>query len=100
MRRENSYYLVNNDFVTKVPLYVALTIQGREAITHQVGPYIFFNKFEETADGKYLINMLPYWFNRKPIVDRKINQIMEYAAWWCRINNETVKLMSGWVKEN
>lgn len=100
MRRENSYYLVNNDFVTKVPLYIALTIQGREAITYQVGPYIFFNKFEETADGKYLINMLPYWFNRKPIVDRKINQIMEYATWWCRVNKETVKLMSGWVKEN
>lgn len=101
MRSGDNYYLVNCDEqVTKIPAYVALTIQGKESITYQIGPYIFFNNFEETIDGKYLISMLPYWFNRKPIVERKINMIMDYAAWWCRINEDTIDLMNQWVKEN
>lgn len=101
MRSEDNYYLVNCDEqVTKIPAYVALTIQGKESVTYQIGPYIFFNNFEETVDGKYLISMLPHWFNRKPLVERKINMIMDYAAWWCRINEDTVNLMNQWVKEN
>lgn len=94
------YYLCYDASMTAIPVYVADTIMERDRITYQVGPYIFFNNFEETAEGKYLIKMLPHWFNRKPIVDLKIMQIMEFAGYWVRINNETVNLMNEWVKEN
>ena len=97
MRSGDNYYLVNCDEqVTRVPTYVAETIMDKDRITYIIGPYVFFNNFEETADGKYLIKMLPHWFNRKPVVDLKIRNIMDYAGYWARINNETLKLMQEW----
>ena len=95
-RVEDRYYMTYDKSMTRVPTYVAETIMGKDRITYIIGPYVFFNNFEETADGKYLIKMLPHWFNRKPVVDLKIRNIMDYAGYWVRINNETLKLMQEW----
>lgn len=100
MRKANTwhYYCVNGNEtqLTRIPDYVCRTAEERDKVTKIIGPYVFLNNFEDTPEGKYLIKMLPHWFNRKDIVEQKIADIMENHGWWVRINPETVAYMKMW----
>lgn len=93
-RHGSTYYLKNtNNEVARIPNYVATTLEHKEQVTYIIGPFIFINGFEESAEGKYLRKIFPYYFNMSPRTQEKVNKIMEMYDWWVRLHDEYIEIM-------
>lgn len=89
-----NYYLRNtNNWVAHIPQYVVDTLEGKEQVTYIIGPFVFVNGFEETAEGKYLRKIFPHYFNMTPRAEEKVNKIMERYGWWVRLHKEYIAEM-------
>lgn len=79
--------------VQAIPSYVVYTLTGHRDVTYWVGPFGFFNCFEKTKEGKYLISMLKYpeWTD---IVKQKVGRILEQFAPWVQLDEDFISIMN------
>ena len=95
--RQGSMYAFVNRRVqeyAKIPTFAVCTLQGKDTITYIIGPWIFLNGFESTAEGRYLIKIFPYYFNMSPRTDTKVTNILTSYGYWVHIHKEYKEIMS------
>lgn len=102
-KHRNDYYIgqqgqtvFGSDVITKIYPGVAASLEGKNTVTDVYGPYVFINGFENTAEAKYLIKMLPYYFNMKPRAQEKVNNILDMYGYWIRIDTRILEVMEVW----
>lgn len=112
MKRNDTYYLTdatctvgeNTAVVARIPLYMATSLMHmdnsagriyRDTVTYWIGPYGFLNNFENTTEGKYLIEMLQY-LHLSNAAQRKVNKILEENSYWVQIDDDMMNIMQKW----
>ncbi len=92
MIRGEQYYLVKDDTVIPIPLYITRTLLHNSVVTRTFGPYIFWNDFDQTQEAKYLMKMFSY---RKLTlqVQAKIRTILDLYKPWIDWDNEFIAVL-------
>lgn len=67
--------------VLLIPAFVGESLKGINRFTYWYGPYAFINNFENTTQGRYLVNMLDYP-HLNPRAKEKIRSIMDKYSYW------------------
>lgn len=78
---------VQNGFYKKVPQWLYRAIVDEEAITYMYGPYVFFNGFEKTTEGKYVLAMAKHEV-LTPKAKMKFDAILQNYGFWIRVDQE------------
>lgn len=99
MRHGNDFAYLNvkaHEWV-KLPPFLVETLEHRDLITYMIGPWVFYNHFEKTTEGKYLIKVFPYCCGIKggltPRSEAKVKNILFTYGWWVRPHHEFIKVL-------
>ena len=76
----------------KIPYYLGWTLQGRNRFTFWIGPYAFINEFEDTAEGKYLIDMLKY-SELTHTSQSKVDKILDTYKYWVQVDEQMIDIL-------
>lgn len=89
-----SKYLLFHDIygVLAVPRFMAQSLLSNNTFTFWIGPYVFINGFEATAQGKYLIKMLEYP-NLVPASQRKVDTILDVYKYWVQVDESFMEIL-------
>lgn len=87
MVQDDKWYLMRNDEVAQIPLYVKRTLLQERVVTRVFGPYIFFNNFELTPEATYLKQMLKYR-QLTATAQKKVDSIKQRYSRWVMIDTE------------
>lgn len=71
---------------------MAQSLLGNNAFTFWIGPYVFINDFETTAQGKYLIKMLEYP-KLVPASQRKVDTILDVYKYWVQVDESFMEIL-------
>lgn len=92
MVHDHQWYLVHNDEVARLPLYVYLSLAGKHVKTAHWGPYIFYNNFESTTEAHYLKKMFQYpQLTSTP--ETKVRDILKRYCDWIGIDKAFVEAL-------
>lgn len=95
----NYYYLRNPvDEIAKIPLFLAQTMMNDDKVTQWYGPYTFINNFENTKEGRYLIETFQYLHQAKA-TKVKTQQILKTYAYWVQTDNDLLEVIEKWRTE-
>lgn len=89
----NKYFLLHEIYgVLAIPRFMAQSLLCNNGLTFWIGPYVFINGFEATAQGKYLIKMLEYP-NLVPASQRKIDTIIDVYKYWVQVDESFMEIL-------
>lgn len=89
----SKYFLLHEIYgVLAVPRFMAQSLLGNNAFTFWIGPYVFINGFETTAQGKYLIKMLEYP-KLVPASQRKVDTILDVYKYWVQVDESFMEIL-------
>ena len=90
---KSKYFLFHDIYgVLAVPGFMAQSLLGNNTLTFWIGPYVFINGFETTAQGKYLIKMLEYP-NLVPASQRKVDTILDVYKYWVQVDESFMEIL-------
>lgn len=90
--------------VARIPLYMAASLMHmdniagqvyRDTVTYWIGPYGFLNNFEDTTEGKYLIEMLQY-MHLSNAAQHKVDKILAENGYWVQLDKDMLHIMQAW----
>ena len=111
MKHNDTYYLMKPGIVNettavvaRIPLYMAASLMHmdniagqvyRDTVTYWIGPYGFLNNFEDTTEGKYLIEMLQY-MHLSNAAQHKVDKILAENGYWVQLDKDMLHIMEQW----
>ena len=90
---KSKYFLLHEIYgVLAIPRFMAQTLLDNNTFTFWIGPYVFINGFETTAQGKYLIKMLEY-SKLAPVSQRKVDTILDVYKYWVQVDKSFMEIL-------
>ena len=90
---KSKYFLLHDIYgVLAIPRFMAQSLLANNTFTFWLGPYVFINDFETTAQGKYLIKMLEYP-NLVPASQRKVDTILDVYKYWVQVDESFMEIL-------
>ena len=90
---KSKYFLLHEIYgVLAIPRFMAQTLLDNNTFTFWIGPYVFINGFETTAQGKYLIKMLEY-SKLAPVSQRKVDTIIDVYKYWVQVDKSFMEIL-------
>lgn len=90
---KSKYFLLHEIYgVLAIPRFMAQTLLDNNTFTFWIGPYVFINGFETTAQGKYLIKMLEY-SKLAPVSQHKVDTILDVYKYWVQVDKSFMEIL-------
>lgn len=90
IRYHNEGDRVTNDKIQEIPSFVVYLLQDVHICSYWIGPFAFFNDFENTTEGKWILTITPWVINRCMTykTKQKLLTLLQTYKPWVQIDTE------------